>query len=29
MYDSRAIGINLPRSIATGGAHKKGILGKF
>ncbi|WP_300622522.1 glycosyltransferase family 2 protein [uncultured Fusobacterium sp.] len=29
MYDSRAVGINLPRSIATGGAHKKGILGKF
>lgn len=29
MYDSRAIGINYPRNIATGGAHKKGILGKL
>lgn len=29
MYDSRAIGINLPRNIATGGAHKKGVKGKL
>lgn len=29
MYDARAIGINLPRNIATGGAHKKGIFGKL
>lgn len=29
MYDSRAVGINYPRSVATGGAHKKGILGRL
>ncbi|BBA50617.1 putative glycosyltransferase [Fusobacterium varium] len=29
MYDCRAIGINYPRNIATGGAHKKGIVGKI
>lgn len=29
MYDSRAIGINYPRYIAIGGAHKKGIIGKL
>lgn len=29
MYDSRAIGINYPRNIATGGAHEKGIKGKL
>lgn len=28
MYDARAVGINLPRYIATGGAHKKGVFGK-
>lgn len=29
MYDSRACQINLPRKKASGGAHKKGIIGKF
>lgn len=29
MYDSRAIGINLPRIEASGGAHLKGIIGKI
>ncbi|STO31148.1 N-glycosyltransferase [Fusobacterium necrogenes] len=29
MFDSRAIGINYPRNIATGGAHKRGILGRL
>lgn len=29
MYDSRAVGINYPRNIATGGAHQKGIIGKL
>lgn len=28
MYDARAVGINLPRYIATGGVHKKGVFGR-
>lgn len=29
MYDSRAVGINYPRIIATGGSHKRGVIGKY
>ena len=29
MYDSRAVGINYPRIFATGGSHKKGVIGKY